>query len=245
MTSDAGTNAVDAEHLQELVVANRILFDQGVVDAFGHVSMRHPANADRFLLARNMAPRLVTADDILEFGMDGEPVAAAGRAVYIERYIHSEIYRARPDVKAVVHSHAQAVIPFGVVAAAKLRPLFHMGAFLGEGCPVFEIRDTAGRGSDLLIRSRELGAALARDLGQRSSILMRGHGATIAADGLRRAVYRAIYMQMNAALQTTAMQLGDPEFLTPEESEAAVSSVEGQIDRAWTMWRLKVEGKLG
>src|ERR1700730_1588175 len=155
MTSLAKASNVIAE----LVAANHILFDQGVVDGFGHVSIRHGSAVDRFLLARSIAPALVTADDILEFDLDGNPLNGEGQAVYLERFIHSEIYRVRPDVGAVVHSHSPAVIPFSVVNGVPLRAVWHLGAILGEGCPVFEIRTVAGRESDLLIRDRALGAA--------------------------------------------------------------------------------------
>ncbi len=228
--------AADAALVDELVIANRILFNQGVVDAFGHVSVRHDKAPDRFLLARNLAPALVTADDILEFDLDGNPLAARGRPVYLERFIHGEIYRARPDVAAVVHSHAPAVVPFGAVPSQTLKPIWHMSGFLGEGVPVFEIRDTAGPGSDLLIRSTDLGAALADSLGSSSVVLMRGHGATIVGSSLKQAVFRAVYTQMNAELQLQAKSLGPATFLTAQEAAATTISVGGQADRAWQMW---------
>ena len=228
------------EMIGELVTANHILFDRGVVDGFGHVSVRHPARPDRFLLARNMAPARVMADDILEFDLDGNIADGRDVSVYLERFIHSEIYQARSDVNAVVHSHSPAVIPFGVTPDVQLRPIFHMSGFLGLGCPTFEIRNFAGMNSDLLIRSRDLGAALASDLGANPAILMRGHGATVVGDSLRRAVYRAVYMQVNAELQTTASGLGTVTFLTPGEAESAVMSVEGQLNRAWDLWAMLV-----
>jgi hypothetical protein len=143
--------------IDELVAANHILFDQRVVDGFGHVSIRHGQAGDRFLLARSVAPALVTGADILEFDLDGNPLNGEGRSVYLERFIHSEIYRVRPDIGAVVHCHSPAVIPFSVVNGVPLRAVWHLGAILGEGCPVFEIRTVAGRESDLLIRDRALG----------------------------------------------------------------------------------------
>lgn len=149
--SDSASEAISLA-TRELVDANHILFDQGVVDGFGHVSMRHPVRPDHFLLARSMAPALVTETDVLEFDTDGAPTEAGGPAVYLERFIHSEIYRARPDVVSVVHSHSPAVVPFSVVSGTKLRPICHMCGFLGAATPVFEIRDVAGPGSDLLIR---------------------------------------------------------------------------------------------
>ena len=235
---DVGTPAprADAGQLNDLVTANKILFAHGVVDAFGHVSIRHDKAPDRFLLARNLAPGQVTAADIIEFDLDGRPVTAKGRSVYLERFIHSEIYRARPDVLAVIHSHAHAIIPFGVAAGAALQPLWHMSGFLGEHVPVFEIRETAGDDSDLLITSPELGAALAQSLGSASVVLMRGHGATVVAPTLRLAVFRAVYTQLNADLQMRAMSLGDVTYLTPGEAESTAASVGSQVNRAWNLW---------
>jgi len=228
----------------DLVTANRILFDQNVVDAFGHVSVRHDKRADRFLLARSMAPALVGPADILEFDLDGNPIAAEGRPVYVERFIHGEIYRARPDVVAVVHSHSHAVIPFGVVTAHKLRAIFHMSGFVGVDTPIFEIRDTAGDGSNLLVSSRALGAALAKTLGPRSVVLMRGHGVTVTAPNLHEAVYRAVYVDVNARLQLEAIGLGSVNYLTEAEGRATAVSQSNHVGRAWDMWKMKVEGGL-
>jgi len=225
-----------ASAIRDVVDANHILFDQGVVDGFGHVSMRHPLRPDRFLLARSMAPALVAADDVLVFDLDGAPTAAEGRAVYLERFIHGEIYRARPDVVAVVHSHSPAVVPFSVVRGTRLRPVCHMCGFLGAGTPVFEIRDVAGRGSDLLIRDARLGAALARSLGSGAAVLMRGHGATVVGGSLRQAVFRAVYTEIGARLQADAMRLGPVTYLTDDEAAAAAEANDTQIDRAWLLW---------
>jgi ribulose-5-phosphate 4-epimerase/fuculose-1-phosphate aldolase len=239
-TSPASSVVSATEQIRELAVANRILFKHGVVDAFGHVSVRSAKNPSSFFLARNMAPGNVTPADVVELDFDGNPIRPTKHKLYLERFIHAEIFRVRPDVMSVVHSHSPAVIPFGVVNSVQLKPIFHMSGFLGEGCPTFEIRKAVGSDSDLLIRSRELGAALAADLGVHSAILMRGHGATIAADSLRRAVYRAIYMQVNAELQTTAAGLGEINFLTSEEAKSASTTVEGQLDRAWNLWSSQV-----
>ena len=159
----------DPALIEDVVAANRILYDQGVVDGFGHISARHDKDPQRFLLARSMAPGLVTAADIMEFDLDGKPVDPEGRTPYLERFIHSEIFKAQPGVAAIVHSHSPAVIPFGVVAEARLRPIYHMSSFLGFGVPVFEIRDSGGLATDMLIRTPQLGAALARTLGLRRS----------------------------------------------------------------------------
>ena len=243
VVADTGTAspAAAADLIDDLVNANKILYAQGVVDGFGHVSVRHDKAADRFLLSRNLAPALVSPADIVEFDLDGQPVNANGRPVYLERFIHSEIYRARPDVVAVVHSHAHAIIPFGVAAGAELRPLWHMSGFLGTDVPVFEIRDTAGEASDLLITSPELGEALAKSLGQAPVVLMRGHGATVVAPSLRLAVFRAVYTQLNADLQMRAMALGDVTFLTSGEAASTAVSVGSQVDRAWNMWVREIE----
>jgi HCOMODA/2-hydroxy-3-carboxy-muconic semialdehyde decarboxylase len=221
----------------DLVAANHILFDQGVVDAFGHVSVRHDQQPDRFLLARNMAPGQVQAEDILQYELDGAPVDANGRRVYLERFIHGAIFRARPDVMAVVHSHSAGVLPFTVSRRARLQPICHMSGFLGAGAPLFEIRDTAGDASDLLVRDDRLGTALAERLGGANFVLMRGHGSTTVAGSLKLAVYRAVYAEINARMQLQAMQLGDPEFLTPGECQAAMDSTEGQVERPWNLWK--------
>jgi ribulose-5-phosphate 4-epimerase/fuculose-1-phosphate aldolase len=232
---------VDAALIQDLVLANRILYDQGIVDAFGHVSVRHDKRRDCFLLARNMAPGLVTAADIMLFHLDGNPVAGDPRPVYLERFIHSEIYRVRSDVGAVVHSHSPSVIPFGVAKRAPLRPLFHMAHFLPEATPVFEIR-SVDKASDLLIRNAALGAALAKAVGSNAAVLMRGHGATVVGGDLKEVVYRAIYTEINARLQASAIQLGPVTYLNRAEAARAALSVGKQITRAWDLWRLKANG---
>jgi HCOMODA/2-hydroxy-3-carboxy-muconic semialdehyde decarboxylase len=221
----------------DLAIANRILVRQGVVDAFGHVSARHPDRPHRFLLARNMAPASVTAEDILEFELDGRPVVSGGPKVYLERFIHGEIFAARPDVMAVVHTHSPAVIPFSVVRGVTLRAVSHMGSFLGTDTPVFEIRDTAGDSSDLLIRDNALGQALARTLGPRPAVLMRGHGITVVGASLKEAVFRAVYSEFNARIQAEAQKMGAVTFMTPGEASASAATNASQIDRAWNVWK--------
>jgi HCOMODA/2-hydroxy-3-carboxy-muconic semialdehyde decarboxylase len=233
-----------ARVIDELVAANHILFDQGVVDGFGHVSVRHPANGDRFLLARSIAPALITAADIMEFDLDGNPLDAGGRALYLERFIHSEIYRARADAGAVVHSHSPAVVPFSVARDVPLRAVWHLGGILGEGCPVFEIREVAGPGTDLLIRNRALGAALAKSLGPGPVVLMRGHGCTVVGATVRHAVFNAVYTEISAALQSEAIRLGAATYLTREEAEAAAACNAAQIDRSWELWKMRAERRL-
>jgi ribulose-5-phosphate 4-epimerase/fuculose-1-phosphate aldolase len=227
--------------IDELVLANHILFDNGVVDSFGHVSVRHDARPDRYLLARNMAPGGVAADDIVEFDLDSNPVNGRGHKVYLERFIHGEIYRARPDVMAVVHSHSHSIVPLSVVKSFPLRPLFHMAGFIGRGAPVFEIRDAGGNGTDLLIRNRDLGRALAGMFKSNAIVLMRGHGSTVVAETLQKAVYRAVYAEINARYQLEASRLGEITYLSPEEAEACVVSIEGQIQRPWDFWKQRAE----
>lgn len=224
------------EMIEELVAANHILFDQGVVDAFGHISVRHEKRPDRFLLARNMAPSRVTADDIVEFTLDGEAVNANGRKVYLERFIHAEIFRRRPDVMAVVHSHSHSIVPLSVVKGMKLRAIFHMAGFVGQGAPVFEIREAGGDATDLLISSNHLGKALAAHFDGHDIVLMRGHGSTVVGGSIKQAVYRAVYAELNARYQLQAMQLGEVTFLTEGESQACVQKIEGQVQRPWDMW---------
>jgi ribulose-5-phosphate 4-epimerase/fuculose-1-phosphate aldolase len=230
-----------ASLIDELVTANHILFDQGVVDGFGHVSVRHPEASNRFLLARSIAPSLVTAADIMEFDLDGNPLDASGRTLYLERFIHSEIYRARPDVGAVVHSHSPAVVPFSVARDVPLRAVWHLGGVLGEGCPVFEIRAVAGPATDLLIRTAALGAALAESLGHGSVVLMRGHGCTVVGSTVRQAVFNAVYTEKSAALQSEAIRLGAVIYLTREEAQAALACNTAQIDRSWELWKLRAK----
>lgn len=231
--------------IEELVVANHILFDQGVVDAFGHVSVRHDKRPDRFLLARNMAPGSVEADDIIEHTLDGEPVNARGRKIYLERFIHGELFRRRPDVMAVVHSHSHSIVPLSVVKGAKLRALFHMAGFIGQDAPVFEIRDVAGEGTDLLISNAALGRALAEKFDRAEIVLMRGHGSTVVAGSIPQAVYRAVYAELNARYQLEASHLGEVTFLTEAECRACVDRVEGQVQRPWDLWRQQTAQRRG
>jgi HCOMODA/2-hydroxy-3-carboxy-muconic semialdehyde decarboxylase len=230
--------APDEALVQRLVVANRILYRQGVVDSFGHVSVRHDKSPGHFLLARNMAPTLVSRQDILTFDLDGNALDTNGRRVYLERFIHGEVYRARSDVQAVVHSHSPSVIPFGATRKP-LKPIFHMCGFLGEGTGLFEIRDVAGD-TDLLVSSNPLGVALAAALGTRSAVLMRGHGSTVVGASLEQAVYRAVYTEINAKLQMQAMLLGDVVYLNAREAAKAAATNETQVSRAWELWQREI-----
>ncbi|MFJ9929066.1 MULTISPECIES: class II aldolase/adducin family protein [Streptomyces] len=226
----------------DLVAANRILVRQGVLDAFGHVSVRTAPGAGTFWLSRNLAPGSVTESDLLEHDLDGR--TDDPRRPYLERFIHAEIYRRRPDVMAVVHSHSPSVVPFSVVGTG-LRPVLHMAGFLGgRPAPVFEISEFAGDGSDLLITSSALGAALAGALGEAPVALMRGHGSVAVGGSLREAVYRAVYTEMNAHAQSTALALGEPRYLSPAEAAAADATISGQATRAWDVWREQVGDQL-
>jgi ribulose-5-phosphate 4-epimerase/fuculose-1-phosphate aldolase len=225
--------------IQDLVAASRILAAHEVLDAYGHVSARSDRRPDRFLMSRSRAPALVTAADMMELDADSEPLPGDKRKGFIERYIHGEIYRARREVMAIVHSHSSSVIPFGVTHT-KLRPIYHMGSFLWSGAPVFEIREVRPE-NDLLVRDRPLGRALAGTLGECACVLMRGHGMTVVGDSVPEAVFRAIYTEMNARLQLQAGQLEGPvEFLSDEEGRRATAANRGTLERPWELWKKSV-----
>ncbi|WP_408595059.1 class II aldolase/adducin family protein [Limnohabitans sp.] len=227
-----------SEVLSDLVVANHILVNEGVLDGFGHISVRDPSNPERFYIARSMAPALVTLEDLVSVDLDGVVHDAQGRHTYLERFIHSEIFRARPEVMSVIHSHSPAVIPFGVTGA-RLRPICHMSGFLGAVTPVYEIRHSAGETSDLLIRNQALGVSLAQCLGQASVALMRGHGSVTVGTSIKQAVYRGIYTENNARLQSLAAPLGEINFLTDAEAQATSDMNDQHLDRPWQMWKRK------
>ncbi len=230
----------------DLVLANHILVNEGVLDGFGHISVRDAARPNQFFIARSMAPGLVTLEDIVVCNIDGAVIDAQNRRTYVERFIHSEIYRARPDVQSVIHSHSPAVIPFGVTSA-RLRPICHMSGFLGVTTPVFEIRHSAGESSDLLIRNQLLGKALAELLGNAAVALLRGHGNVVVGTSIQQSVFRAIHTEKNALLQSQAMQLaaaagsvGDVMYLTDAEAKAASDMNDEHLDRPWQMWKRQV-----
>ena len=226
----------DPRLVEDLVAANRILAAEGVLDGYGHVSARHDRDPGRYLLSRARAPELVEAADVMEHDLDDAPLDARGRAPYTERFIHGAIYRARPDVLAVVHHHSPSVIPFGA-STTPLRPLYHMSAFVGEGVPVFDVRRAAGRATDMLVRDPALGRALAETLGGRAAALIRGHGAVVVGASLPQAVARAIYLELNARLQVQALALGGPvAYLDAEEARLATAMI-GDYGRAWELWK--------
>jgi len=220
--------------IDDLVFANHILSNEGIVDGYGHVSARDDSNPNRFLLARSIAPALVRAEDIFEYDLDGKPVNGAPVS-YQERFIHSEIYRVRQDVQSVVHDHSPSVLPFGI-SNIPMRPVFHMAHFVGEGVPVFEIR-TVARESNMLVNDAARGKALAATLGNKPAVLLRGHGAVTVGPSVLIAVARAVYLDLNARLQQQAMSLGGPlNYLSPEEGKLGAQDYE----RSWNLWKVKV-----
>ncbi len=225
--------------IEDLVVANRILAAEGITDAYGHVSLRHPERPDRYLLSRARTPQCIEAADIMEYAFDGTPVEPRGRSSYLERFIHGALYEARPDVQAVVHSHSLAVIPFGIGGEA-IRPILHNCALIGASVPIWDSRDRFGD-TDLLVSDMSMGRDLARSVARGTSALMRGHGSVVAERSLRRAVYVAIALQTSAELQMKAASRYDAvRYLSPGEIEKSVAMLDkaegkpGQgIDRAW------------
>ena len=235
----ASLPGVDPALLEDIVVGSRILADFGVVDGFGHVSARHPTNPNHFLMSRSLAPALVTADDIMEFDLDGNPVDARGRKVFLERFIHAEIYRARPDVMSVVHTHSPGVIPFSV-SKVPLRAMFHNPAFLAVGVPVWDIRKDFGE-TNMLVADAAIGKSLAATLSDKPVVLMRGHGDVAVGPTVKMAVFRAYYTDVNARLQAQALALGgEPNYLTPGEGVKADQTNFIVMDRIWNLWRMKV-----
>ena len=221
------------ETIAKLVDANHILAQERVVDAFGHISVRHPERPDRFLLSCSRSPELVTPRDIMEFTLDGIPVDAAGRKPYFERFIHGAIFAIRPEVHSVVHNHSYDVIPFAV-SKTPLRPVFHGAGNLGKSMPVWDIRTKFGA-TNMLVNDCDKGRDMATALGSNTVVLMRGHGCTVVGQTIEEAVLSSVYLQVNARLQTTAMQFGDVSYLHDDEidvMQAARAAAPGN-DRAW------------
>jgi len=232
------TIAAGAALIEDLVAGSRILAAEGVLDAYGHISARSDKRPERFIMSRSRAPALVTAADLMELNSDSEPLAGEHRKGFIERYIHGEIYRSRPEVMAVVHSHSPSVIPFGITKT-KLRPVYHMGSFLWSGAPVWDIRRVR-EDNDVLVRDRPLGAALAQALGSCACVLMRGHGMTVVGASVQEAVFRAIYTEMNARLQLQAESLEGPiQFLSDTEGRRSTEANRGTLERPWELWKQK------
>ena len=226
---------VPMDALEELVTANRILAREGVVDAFGHVSIRHPSDPERYILSRARAPECVEVADLMEFALDGTAVDAAGRKAYAERFIHGAVYESRPDVRAVVHNHSPSVIPFGVTGTP-LRPIMHMCASIGADLPRWDSRSAFGD-TNLLVTNMAMARDLARALGGGAVALMRGHGCVVAAGSLREAVFTSVYLELNAQLQLKASALGAITFLTDGEIEAVRRTrASFTYERAWEYW---------
>lgn len=225
---------------EEIAHANRILAHEGIADAFGHVSVRHPGRADRYLLSRALAPDLVEAADIREYTLDSEPVKKSDERHYIERIIHGEIYRARPDVMAVCHHHSPDILPYAI-SGTELKPVFIMGAAMGAKVPFWDQRDEFGD-TNLLVAKPEEGRSLAHALGPHWMVIMRRHGATVAGRSLREVMFRTIYSVRNAALMTQAKLLGTPMPLSDGEIErsAAANLQPMQIVRAWDYWSMRL-----
>ena len=242
----ASGGPVTAEFLADLAAASRILAERGVVDAFGHVSQRHPDAPDRFFMSRALAPALTTPDDLIEYSLDSVPCNANGRGSFLERFIHGEIYKARPDINSVVHSHSPSVIPFGLVDE-KMRAMFHNAAFLAAGVPVFDISEKFGA-TDMLVGDCPKGVALSKTLGDKDIALMRAHGSVACGPNLQMAVFRAVYTEVSARIQHWAMALGRGgplAALSEEEGRLADVTNKGACMRAWDLWRRQVREQAG
>ena len=222
--------------MRDLVVANRILANEGVVDAFGHLSMRHPSDPERYVMACSRSPEIVTMDDLMEYTLDSDPVDDRGLPMYAERFIHGTILAARPDVGAVVHNHSLSVIPFGVTRV-QLRPLMHTGSTMGEDIPVWDIREKFGD-TTMLVLNNDHGRDLAQCLGPHRIALMRGHGCVVAGANIREAVMSSIYLEVNARLQMDCLRLGEPQYMTPGEIAGAQGRFFGElaVNRSWEYW---------
>lgn len=237
---------VAADLITDLAAASRILAEQGVVDGFGHVSMRHPDAPDRYFLSRSMAPALVTPDDIIEYDLDSNACNADGRNGFSERFIHGQIYRARPEVTSVVHTHSPSVIPFGLVGT-QMRAMFHNAAFLAAGVPVFDISEKFGD-TDMMVTDNAKGVALAESLADKHVGLMRGHGLVTCAQSLELAVFRAFYTEVSARIQHWTQALaGDSRIAALTEAEGLLADVPNESSgmRAWHVWRSEVREQTG
>jgi ribulose-5-phosphate 4-epimerase/fuculose-1-phosphate aldolase len=238
-------NAIDVapELLDDLVAANRILAHQGILDAFGHVSIRHPNNPGRYLMSRWLAPALVTAEDIVEYDLESVALSHPDVHLYSERFIHGEIYKVRSDVHAIVHSHSPTVVPFGVTQAP-FRPILHNAAFLGDFVPVFDIREKFGP-TDMLVNRKERGTELARVLGQHTTALMRGHGDVVVGSNIQNVVWRAYYTEINARMLAQAIALGGGPIMYLSAEEAALTDVSmKRVEaRPWKLWKQKALGR--
>ncbi len=230
---------VDPKVLDDLVAANRILAAENVVDGYGHVTMRHPDDPDRYFISRSLAPALVTREDIVEMTLDSEPVDPDAPGSYLERFIHGEIYKARPDVMSVVHSHSPTVIPFAN-SRTPLRAMMHVAGFLAGRVPVFDIKDQFGP-TNMLVANNAQGAALAQTLADRPVALMRGHGNVVTGDSVKLSVFRAIYSEVNARMQLASRDLDGPiVFIDEAEGAKCDQMIHDTCERPWNLWKQKV-----
>lgn len=222
--------------MNDLVAANRILANEQVVDAYGHVSVRNPRNPKTFFIARSLAPELVTRDDIVELDFEGNPVCSETRPLYLERYIHCGIFDARPDVVAVVHAHAEDILPFGIANGTPLRPVIHSGSFIGADVPVWDIADHFGD-TNLLVSNMDQGRDLAKTLGDGNVALMRGHGFTAAARSLIEVVRMSVFLPRNARALLAALHLGgDIKSLSQGEIDARNKGYKPYSPETWRTW---------
>ncbi|MCR0983267.1 class II aldolase/adducin family protein [Roseomonas populi] len=225
--------------LGDLVVANRILANEGVLDDFGHVAVRHPGRPDRFFISRSRSPEIVTRDDLLEFTLDGVPVDPKGLRPYLESVLHARIFAARPDVNATVHHHAPAVMPYTIVDVP-LKPIMHMASVLGGEVPVWDSRDEFGD-TNMLIDDVPRADSLAKALGGGTCVLLKNHGAAVAAHSLPAVVFISVRMKDNAELQARTTAMGTPRFLTEGEIRLTAEMLMGErpLDRAWSYYRAR------
>jgi HCOMODA/2-hydroxy-3-carboxy-muconic semialdehyde decarboxylase len=230
--------------IEDLVIASRVCVEHGVIDAYGHVSARNPENPNTYFISRDLAPEFITEADILEMDMDSAPVRKDSPKSYNERFIHSEIYKARPDVMSIVHNHSHSVVPFSCTTC-ELRPIFHMSAFIGLGVPNWDIRE-AQQGTDMLVRNSFLGKSLADKLGPHPAALMRGHGSVVVGEKIQVAVGRTIYLDQNAKMQYQAMMMaGSPmEVIYMDDDEVAANVKWQEYYRSWDLWKRKWQKRL-
>ena len=226
--------AVDAV-IEDLVAANRILAAEGILPGYGHVSIRHPEDPSRYFLSRSLAPELVTLEDIVEFDLDSDPVESTDFVFYLERFIHGEIYKTRPDVHAVVHNHSPTVISFGI-GSTPLRPVFHMAAFFLDGLSIWDYRDF-GTAGGALVDNAAKGAALAVELRNRPAVLMRNHGIAVVGDALPMVVGRSIALEDNAKMQSQALSRGDVVIYLEQDEETLGST----FARSWDVWKRRLD----
>jgi ribulose-5-phosphate 4-epimerase/fuculose-1-phosphate aldolase len=233
---------VDQALLDDLVAANHILYTKNIVDGLGHVSARHDKDPNLYVLAAEKAPGLVEREDLAIYDLDSNAQTLRDRRPYNERFIHGEIYKVRPDVKSVIHCHTPSLVTF-CVCQVPLRPLYHMSGFLGCGVARFEIREFAKEATDMLVSSPQLGASLAKVLADKQIVLMRGHGATMAGQSVKHAVYRAIYAALNAIMQMDAMRMGEITFLSDQEAMKGMDINDRFVERSWALWKLEAAQK--